>query len=169
MDIKEYIGLIPNFPKPGIMFRDILPLLENPKALRFVITKMTESWRGEIDAIVALDARGFIFGSPLSIELEVPLILARKAGKLPGNTESISYELEYGKAVLEIRKDSIKKGMRVLVVDDLLATGGTAKAACSLIERLGGKVAGCAFVIELSELHGKIILNNYPIQSLTVY
>ncbi|MBI4992244.1 MAG: adenine phosphoribosyltransferase [Candidatus Harrisonbacteria bacterium] len=169
MNLKEYIRDVPDFPRKGILFRDITSLLEQPEAFREVIREMSTKWRDKIDVITALDARGFIFGGALSVELGVPLVLARKKGKLPGKTVSVSYGLEYGTDTLEMHADSLTSGMRVLVVDDLLATGGTASAACSLIEKLGAEVAGCAFVIELEGLGGRENLSKYQIQSLVRY
>jgi len=169
MNLKEYIRDVPDFPKKGILFRDITSLLEKPEAFREVIREMTIKWRGNIDAIVALDARGFVFGGALSVKLGVPLVLVRKKGKLPGKTVSISYGLEYGTDTLEMHVDSLNSEMHVLVVDDLLATGGTAGAACSLIEKMGAQVAGCAFVIELEGLGGREALGKYKIQSLVTY
>jgi len=151
------------------MFRDITPLLENPVAFYEVIKRFAEHWHGAIDAIAALDARGFIFGGALAIELGAPLVLVRKKGKLPRTTVSVSYGLEYGSDVLEIHADSLAHGARVLVLDDLLATGGTAQAACSLIKELDAHVAGCAFVVELARLGGRAVLADYDIQTLVRY
>ncbi len=169
MTIRRLIKDVPDFPKKGILFRDITPLLKDPDALRDVVEHMAAAWWERVDAIAALDARGFIFGTALAFHMELPLILVRKKGKLPRKTESISYGLEYGKDTLEIHTDAIRIGMRVLVVDDLLATGGTAKATCTLIERLGGEVAGCAFVVEVTGLGGRQVLANYDIYSRVVY
>lgn len=170
MDLKKFIRAAPDFPKKGILFRDITPLLENPVVLEEVVEAFSDTWTSVgIDAIVALDARGFIFGGALAINMCLPLVLMRKKGKLPGPTESISYGLEYGIDTLEVRADSIKPGMRVLVIDDLLATGGTARAACLLAERLGATVAGCAFVIELLWLGGREALGDVRVEALVRY
>ncbi len=169
MDLKDYIRTIPDFPKKGIMFRDVTSILEEPEAFGEVICEMADRWDGEIDAIVALDARGFVFGGPLAIELGVPLVLARKKGKLPGKTQSVTYALEYGIDTLEMHEGSLEPHSHVLVVDDLLATGGTAFAACELIEKMGAKVVGCAFVIELVGLGGRRKLGKYEIHSLVTY
>ena len=167
--LKQYLRDITDFPKKGIVFKDISPLLGTPQAFHEVIDSLATYWNSRIDGILALDARGFIFGSALAYKLGVPLKLARKKGKLPGNTMRVSYGLEYGADVLEVQEDSFQGGVRVLIVDDLLATGGTAKAACTLVEVLGATVAGCAFVIELSELDGRMKLEGYEVQSLITY
>jgi len=169
MDLKNFIKAVPDFPKKGILFRDVTPLLYSPKAFAETTEQFATEWRGKIDAIAALDARGFIFGTALAIRLALPLVIVRKKGKLPGETEAISYGLEYGKDTLEVQKGAVTPGMTVLVVDDLLATGGTAKAACELIEKIGGKVVGCAFVVELEGLGGREALADYPIQKLLSY
>jgi adenine phosphoribosyltransferase len=171
--MKEVLSLIrpvPDFPKPGIIFRDITPLLAAPEAFATVVDELTEHALAQrITSIAALDARGFIFGTAVAYNTRLPLAIIRKKGKLPGACHSVSYDLEYGSAVLEISKDAFEPGARVLVVDDLLATGGTAKAACELIERAGGIVKLCLFVIELSGLGGREKLAGYPIQSLITY
>lgn len=169
MDIKSYIGAVPNFPKGGVMFRDVSPLLHEPKALAHVVKEFAVAWAGKVDVIVALDARGFLFGSPLSLALQVPLVMVRKKGKLPGETISVAYALEYGEGVLEMQKGALKPGARVLVVDDLLATGGTVQGACALVESVGASVAGCAFVIELQGLGGRDKLSGKFVHSLVVY
>jgi adenine phosphoribosyltransferase len=169
MDIKKFIRDVADFPKKGIMFRDITPLLKNPAALKEVLQETKSAWEGSVDAIAALDARGFIFGGALAVEMNLPLVLLRKKGKLPGETVSVSYDLEYGTATLEAQTDSFTPGARVLVVDDLLATGGTAAAACSLIEKLGARVTGCSFVIELDGLGGRELLSAYTVRSLVRY
>lgn len=167
--LKRLIADIHDFPKKGIMFKDISPLLGNAVAFRKVIDSLAEHWHSRIDGILALDARGFIFGSALAFRLGVPLTLARKEGKLPGNTVRVPYGLEYGSDVLEVQTDSFLEGARILVVDDLLATGGTAEAACALVHKVGAKVAGCAFVIELSELDGRKKLGGHEVHSLITY
>ncbi len=169
MRLEDYIRDIPDFPKPGIVFKDITPLLQNPKALGAATELMVDAWAYKVDAIAALDARGFIFGSILARELELPFIPIRKKGKLPFRTVSASYGLEYGKDTIEMHVDACEKDQRVLIVDDLLATGGTAGAAITLVEQCGGKVAGCSFVIELKSLDGRSKLGAVPIQTLLQY
>lgn len=168
-NLRSYIRDIPDFPKKGILFRDISPLLGNPKAFQSVIAELAARWDGKADAIAVLDARGFIFGSPLALQLGLPLALVRKKGKLPFKSYQVSYGLEYGEDTLELHQDAFAPGARVLIVDDLLATGGTAAAAAELIEKTGAVVAGCAFVIELSGLEGRQKLGDYPIDSLLTY
>lgn len=155
IDLKSYIRDIPDFPKPGILFRDITPLLASPIAFKETIQRMTDPFRGhEIDVIVGAEARGFIFATPMAMELDAGFVPVRKPGKLPGETHSHSYALEYGEDSLEIHIDDIKPGQRVLIVDDLLATGGTIDACCKLIEKTGATVVACAFLIELQGLGG---------------
>ncbi|MCB9558323.1 MAG: adenine phosphoribosyltransferase [Deltaproteobacteria bacterium] len=164
--VRNAIRDIPDFPKPGILFRDITPLLADPAALRQTITLLEERYRPQnLQAIVAVESRGFVFGAPLALHLDLPLHLVRKAGKLPGETESISYDLEYGSATLEIHKGALPKGARALIIDDLLATGGTARAACQLVEKQGGQVVECAFIIELEGLNGREKLG-YPTHAM---
>lgn len=169
MDLASYITAVPNHPKPGITFRDITPLLSAPNAMRRVVQAMRMFWFGKVDAIAGLDARGFLFGPSLAMELGVPFVMVRKKGKLPGKTVSCSYELEYGTDTIEMIHGVIQPGMRVLVLDDLLATGGTAAAACKLVESVGGHVAGCAFVIELVSLNGRSKLSGVQVQSLVSF
>ena len=172
MNLKSYIKAVPNFPKQGIVFRDITPLLLSPQAFAQAIEEMAQEWKGKAHMIAGLDARGFIFGTALAMKLELPFLMIRKKGKLPGKTEAISYGLEYGKDTIEICTESLpenRSDLKVLVVDDLLATGGTAQAACTLIEKVGMQVAGCAFAIELSDLPGRNILKNYKVASLLTY
>ena len=155
MDLSAYIRDIPDFPKPGILFKDITPLLATPTAFQQAIDLMCIHFRGKpIDAIAAAEARGFLFAAPLALELKLPLIPLRKPGKLPFQTISHSYDLEYGSAELHMHTDALVKGARVLLVDDVLATGGTMMAGCRLVEKAGGVVAGCAFLLELSVLGG---------------
>lgn len=168
-NLDAFIRPVPDFPKPGILFRDISPLLKNPKAFAEVIDELAKRWEGKADAIAALDARGFIFGSALAVKLGLPLSMVRKQGKLPGDCYQESYGLEYGKDTIELQKDTFPKDARVLVVDDLLATGGTAAAACALVERAGGSVVGCAFVIELADLEGRSKLPACKIDALISY
>ena len=169
MSTKSFIQDVPDFPKPGIMFRDISPLLASPDAFGEVVRLIAHEWKGSVDAVAGLDARGFLFGAPLALALGVPFVMIRKKGKLPGDVESFSYDLEYGSDTVEMKRGSLKKGARVLIVDDLLATGGTATAACALVESVDARVAGCAFVIELVGLGGREKLGNRSIQSLVTY
>ena len=154
--IKDKIRTIPNFPKHGIMFRDITTLLKDPQGFSDVITAFKERYKSQkIDVVAGIEARGFIIGGALAKELSVGFVPLRKKGKLPYKTHKIEYDLEYGKDCLEIHEDAISAGDRVLVVDDLIATGGTCKAACDLIEKIGGTIVECAFIIDLPELKGK--------------
>jgi adenine phosphoribosyltransferase len=167
MDLARYIRDIPDFPKPGIIFKDITPLLAEPPAFAEAIRRFVEYYRPKrIDAIAAAEARGFLFAAPLALELKKPLVPLRKPGKLPYRTYSLKYELEYGSAELHMHIDSIPQGARVLLIDDLLATGGTMVAGCKLIEQAGGEVVGCAFLVELSFLDGRQRLNPREIFSL---
>lgn len=168
-ELKEFIRRIPNFPKPGVNFRDIGPLLANPQALGEVTEIFNEYWKGRVDVIVGLDARGFIFASLLAQKMELPFVMFRKKGKLPGATISVEYTLEYGTATIEMQENAIKENDRVLIVDDLLATGGTALAASQLIKKSGGISSGCAFVVELEELEGSQKLEGLEIQSILRY
>jgi adenine phosphoribosyltransferase len=155
MDLSRYVRDIPDFPKPGIRFKDITPLLATPNAFQQSIDLMCIHFRGKpIDAIAAAEARGFLFAAPLALELKLPLVPLRKPGKLPYTTISYAYDLEYGSAELHMHTDAVVKGARVLLVDDVLATGGTMMAGCRLVEKAGGVVAGCAFLLELSFLGG---------------
>lgn len=166
-DLKKLVRTIPDFPKPGIMFRDITSLLLNPEGFQKVMDLFFQYYRKkDIDMIVGIEARGFIFGAPLALRLGVGFIPIRKPGKLPGKRKSIQYALEYGMDTLEMHEDAIEPGAKVLVMDDLLATGGTALAACHLIEQAGGVIAGCGFVIDLPELGGKKRLKGYDICTL---
>jgi adenine phosphoribosyltransferase len=156
LTLTDFIRDIPDFPKPGILFRDITPLLAHPAAFRQAIIEMAAPFRDEkIDVVAAAEARGFIFAAPVALELGAALVPVRKPGKLPFNIQSMTYDLEYGKDTLEIHTDAIQPGARVLMVDDLLATGGTIEACCRLAEKAGGVIAGCAFLIELAGLNGR--------------
>ncbi len=170
MDLKRYIADVPDFPQEGIMFRDITPLLQSPEAFRYVIDEFARIYRDEgIDVIVPIEARGFVFGGPLAYKLGVPLVPVRKPGKLPRRSIGVEYDLEYGSAGAEIHEDAIERGQRALIVDDLLATGGTAAAAVQLVEQAGGTVTGLVFLIELEALNGREQLSSYPCLSLLKY
>ncbi len=170
LNLADYIRSIPDFPKPGILFRDISPLLADPAAFHQSVTEMANHFRdAKIDVVAAAEARGFIFSGPLALQLNAALVPIRKPGKLPYETLSYSYELEYGTDTLEIHTDAIPQGARVLVADDLLATGGTVDACCRLVEKAGGQVVGCAFVIELTSLHGAERIGQYKTVSLIKY
>ena len=170
MNLKDYIRDIPDFPEPGILFRDITPLLANPAAFDYAVSKLVEQCREpDFDVVVAIESRGFIFGAPLARELEKPLIPVRKAGKLPAERHSVEYDLEYGSNVLEIHTDAIQQGQRALIVDDLLAIGGTLSAASQLVEDCGGEAARLAVVIELAFLDGRSRLAGRDVVSLIQY
>ncbi|HKA16882.1 MAG TPA: adenine phosphoribosyltransferase [Blastocatellia bacterium] len=169
-NLKEMIRTVRDFPKPGIQFYDITTLLKNPYGLRTTIDRLVEFIDDpNIDVVVGMEARGFIFAPALAYRLKAGFVPVRKPRKLPAETESITYQLEYGTDTLEIHKDAINKGDRVIIADDLLATGGTARAVVDLVERLGGVVAGLAFVVELTFLNGRERFNGYKISSLLEY
>ncbi|ASI14265.1 adenine phosphoribosyltransferase [Candidatus Mancarchaeum acidiphilum] len=169
-ELKNYIRNVPDFPKSGIMFKDITPLLKDKYAFSASIKLLADHIRNlDYDYIAGIDSRGFIISAALANELNSGLLLIRKKGKLPYHTVSIDYQLEYGSDSLEMHEDSIKKGDKVIIVDDLLATGGTSGAAAKLIEKLGGQVSELTFMIELSDLKGKDKLKDYPIYSLLKY
>jgi adenine phosphoribosyltransferase len=168
--LKELIRTVPDFPKAGIQFYDITTLLKHPYGLRTTIDRLVEFIDDpSIDTVVGIEARGFIFAPALAYRLKAGFVPVRKPRKLPAETESISYDLEYGTDTLEIHKDAIGQGHRVIIADDLLATGGTARAVVDLIERLGGAVAGLAFVVELTFLNGRDRLKGYKVSSLLKY
>jgi adenine phosphoribosyltransferase len=170
LNLAEYIGEIPDFPKPGILFRDITPLLENHAAFHDAVTRLADPFRGQhVDVVAAAEARGFIFAAPLAIALGAGLVPIRKPGKLPGKTLSYTYQLEYGSDTLQVHANAIRPGSKVLMADDLLATGGTIEACCRIIEQLGGEIIGCAFVIELVGLTGRKRISQYPTVSLIQY
>jgi adenine phosphoribosyltransferase len=171
MDLKSLIRNIPDFPKPGIVFRDITTLLRDREGLRFAIDAMAQTCQAwEPEFIVGMESRGFMFGVPLAYQLGVGFIPVRKPGKLPADCHSVEYELEYGSDRLDMHKDALDPGHRVVVVDDLIATGGTAKATADLLERAGAHVAGFCFAVELCELGGREKLpSNVPIVSLVQY
>jgi adenine phosphoribosyltransferase len=169
-DVASVIRNVPDFPKPGIQFKDITPLLAHPAILERVVDHFAEIYRNAaVDAVVGVESRGFLFGVPLALKLGIPFVPARKAGKLPADTVSVEYALEYGTAKLELHSDALAAGQSVVVVDDLLATGGTAKATIELIELLGAKVSSCAFVIELGFLGGREPLGDVDVQSILSY
>ncbi|MHC4946015.1 MAG: adenine phosphoribosyltransferase [Planctomycetota bacterium] len=170
VDIKTLIRDIPDFPKPGILFRDITPLLKNLEGLKATIQQMADVIRkAPCEMVVGTESRGFIFGAPLALELGVGFVPIRKPGKLPHQTRSASYELEYGTDTIEIHEDALQKGQKVALVDDLLATGGTMAASCELVESLGAEVASVTFVIELAFLKGREKLKGYNVESLIIY
>ena len=170
MDLKQKIRSIPDFPKKGIVFRDITTLLADKDALKASVDQMTENYKGkDIDLILGAEARGFIFGSLLAYNLDAGFIPVRKPGKLPYKTCQTSYDLEYGQNVLQMHIDAVKKGDKVLIVDDLVATGGTAKAKAKLVEDMGGIVVGFCFLIELEFLNPRKVLEGYDVFSLIKY
>ena len=169
MNLKNIVRDIPDFPKPGIVFKDITPVLADGAALRWVVDQLANRYRGRIDAVVGIESRGFVVGAPVAYALGCGLALVRKEGKLPYDRHSVGYELEYGTDVLEMHVDALAPGRRVVVLDDLLATGGTAKAAVDLVSKLGATVVECAFVIELTFLGGAAKLAPTPTFSLTSY
>lgn len=154
-ELKKLIRDIPDFPKPGIIFRDITPLIANGRGLAAIVDQIATPYLGAVDVVLGIESRGFIIGAPVAYRLGVGLTIARKPGKLPFTTLSETYDLEYGSATLEMHRDSFARRTRVLIVDDLLATGGTALATARLVSQLGGEVVGCAFVIELKALSGR--------------
>ena len=168
-DFKQYIRDIPDFPKPGIIFKDITPLLANGEAFRAVVDRIATTYRGGVDQVLGIESRGFIIGAPVAYALGTGLAVVRKPGKLPSRTFAARYALEYGNDTLEIYRDAFGQPCRVLIVDDLLATGGTAHAAVELVSRLGGQVVACAFVIELATLKGRDRLFPHPVASLIQY
>ena len=170
MDLRSLIRDVPDFPQPGILFRDITPLLQNAAALRHVIDRFTEEFRDAgVHAVVSIESRGFLFGAPLAYNLGLPLIPVRKPGKLPAARMTVEYALEYGTGELDIHQDALQTGQRVIIVDDLLATGGTAMAAAKLVELLGAEAHSFAFLVELRGLGGRVRLEDYVILSLIQY
>ena len=170
MDLKPLIRDVPDFPQPGILFRDITPLLHTPEAFLYVINKFAGHYRDSgLDAIVAIESRGFIFGAPLAAELALPFVPVRKPGKLPAAHMSVEYSLEYGTSQLDIHEDALQRDARVLIIDDLLATGGTAVATAKLVELLGARVHNIAFLVELTFLNGRTALRDYEVLSLVTY
>lgn len=170
MNFKEYITIVDDWPKSGVQFKDITPLMANGKAFKAAVDEITlYAKEKEVDLIVGPEARGFIIGCPVAYQLEVGFIPVRKEGKLPREVIKVDYGLEYGQNVLTIHKDAVKKGQRVLITDDLLATGGTIEATIKLVEQLGGIVVGCAFLIELAYLDGMSKLKDYDVLTLMKY
>lgn len=167
MDLTKYIATIPDFPKPGILFRDMTPLLQDGAAFSYTTQQFIDFARQvKADVVIGPEARGFIFGCPVAAELKIGFVPVRKPNKLPRETIQYDYDLEYGSNTLCIHKDSIKKGQRVLIIDDLLATGGTVKATAELVKMLGGEVVGCAFLIALDDLKGEELLKDFNIKVL---
>jgi len=177
LDLKKCIRGIPDFPKPGIMFRDITPLLADPQAFREAVRRMCEPYRAggppaggqAVDVVIGAESRGFIFAAAMALELDAGFVPIRKKGKLPSKTVSVSYDLEYGTDTLQMHTDAVAPGTRVLMVDDLLATGGTMAACCEMVEKAGGKILGIEFLIELSFLKGRAKLGKHPIRSQIVF
>ena len=168
--IEEYVRSIPDFPEPGIIFRDVTSVLQDADGLQLAIDSMQDCLEGEeFDVITGLESRGFIFGMPIAYNLHKPFVLVRKAGKLPCETVSRTYDLEYGSATIEMHKDSIKPGQKVVLVDDLIATGGTIEAAIKLVEQLGGEVVKVIFLMELAGLKGRERLAGYDVESVITY
>ena len=169
-DLRAKIREVPDFPKPGILFYDITTLLKDPDAFREVIDQMADQVKDSaVDLVVGMESRGFIFSAPLAYQLHAGFAPVRKLGKLPAETIEVEYDLEYGTATLEIHKDAIKPGQRVLIVDDLLATGGTVQGTIELVQRLGGEIAGLSFMVELTGLHGREKLGDFQIHTLLTY
>ena len=173
VDLAHFIRNIPDFPKPGIVFKDITPIMADPAALDAAVRALADAAReqagGPVDVVIAAEARGFLLGPAVARELGAGFVLARKPGKLPWSTVRAEYLLEYGSDALELHSDAITEGARVHVHDDLLATGGTARALCSLVEQLGGTVVGCAFLLELTFLDGRRALDGYDVRALLEY
>ncbi len=170
MDLRQYIRDIPDFPVEGILFRDITPLMQEPSAFKYVIDRMAEHYEGqEVDVILGIEARGFLIGAPLAYKLGKPFVPVRKEGRLPYETKSVKYALEYGQNVVEVHTDAVSRGQRAVILDDLLATGGTMAAGAELVESMGGEVAGLAAVIELIDLDGRERLSGYGVYSLVQY
>lgn len=170
IDLKKFVRDIPDFPKPGIMFKDITPLLKNPAALKASVALLAKAFRNEqIKYVVAVESRGFIFASALACRLGAGFVPVRKKGKLPYKTDAVTYELEYGTDTLEIHVDAFSKGDRVLIVDDLLATGGTVEAVIRLVRGQSARIAGIGFIIELAFLEGRKKFKGYPVYSAIAY
>ena len=169
-ELKDYVTAIPDFPKEGILFRDITTVIEDPNGFKMAVDGLIAMLKGtEFDLVLGSESRGFVFGAPVAYAMGKGFVLVRKKGKLPRKTISESYELEYGEATLEMHVDSIKKGQKVVIIDDLIATGGTTAAVIKMIERLGGKVVKICFVMELAGLKGREALKGYDVDSLIIY
>lgn len=170
MDIANFIRNIPDFPNTGIQFKDITTLLKDAKAFKATVEALADHFKSEeVDLVVGIEARGFIIGSPLALFLDCGFVPVRKEGKLPATTLAKTYQLEYGQATLEIHRDAISPGQKVIIIDDLLATGGTTRAVCEMVEELGGNIVGIGFVIELVSLKGREKLTSYPVHSLVKF
>jgi adenine phosphoribosyltransferase len=170
VELKDIIRDVKDFPKPGIVFKDITPLLAKPDLFGYAVDRLADfARRHETDVVLAAEARGYLFGAAVAYKLGLPLVIVRKPGKLPYETISHTYDLEYGTDTLEIHKDAVRKGQRVMLMDDVLATGGTMEACAKLVQKLGGVVAGCASVIELSFLKGRERLKDYEVFSIIDY
>ena len=168
--LEDYVVSIPDYPEPGIIFRDVTSILQDAEGLQLAIDSLQEKLEGlDFDVIAGTESRGFIFGMPIAYNLHKPFVLVRKKGKLPRETVSVSYDLEYGSAEIEMHKDSIKPGQKVVLIDDLIATGGTIEAAAKLVEQLGGEVVKIIFLMELAGLHGREKLSKYDVESVIRY
>lgn len=168
--VEDYVVSIPDFPEPGIIFRDVTSVIQDAEGLQLAVDEMQKLLEGvEFDVIAGAESRGFIFGMPIAYNMKKPFVLVRKKGKLPRETVEMSYELEYGHATIEMHKDSIKPGQKVVLVDDLIATGGTIEAAAKLVEQLGGEVVKIIFLMELAGLEGRKKLENYDVASVVCY
>lgn len=169
-ELKDYVRTIPNFPEEGVMFRDVTTVLQDPEGLQLAINKMQEKLKDvEFDVVVGAESRGFLFGMPIAYNMKKAFVPVRKKGKLPAETISESYNLEYGQATLEIHKDAIKPGQKVVIIDDLIATGGTLEAIVKLVERLGGEVTKICCLIDLPELGGKEKIKNYKVDTVIAF
>jgi adenine phosphoribosyltransferase len=170
VNLARYIRDVPDFPIPGILFRDITPLLHDPDALREAVERMSKPWLGrDVQLVAAMEARGFMFGAAMAIRMGAGFVPVRKAGKLPWRTRSVAYTLEYREDVLHVHEDAVAAGQRVLVVDDVVATGGTAKAVVDLVEQLGGVVVGVQFLIELADLMGRELLDGHDVRAVITF
>ena len=170
MNLKEKISEYPDFPTKGILFRDISPLLKDSDTISFIAEEFSKLYKpSEVDLLAGIESRGFPLACALALKYKRGMFMIRKQGKLPGKTEKISYSIEYGKATMEIQSDAVKKNQNVLICDDLLATGGTAKAAANLVEKIGGNIIGFAFIVELTDLKGSEAIKNYRYESLVKY
>ena len=168
--LEDYVVSIPDYPEPGIIFRDVTSILQDAEGLQLAIDSLQTKLEGlDFDVIAGTESRGFIFGMPIAYNLHKPFVLVRKKGKLPRETVSVSYDLEYGSAEIEMHKDSIKPGQKVVLIDDLIATGGTIEAAAKLVEQLGGEVVKIIFLMELAGLHGREKLSKYDVESVIRY